>query len=226
MRGEQLPLGVQLSQSPGFDNFFTGPNAEVCEALRRMAQRRGLMAACVVGASSSGKTHLLQAAVAAAAEGSVYRGLCDVRVSGLAGVEDAPLLALDDVDAAGADRALALLRLVDARRTRGLPLLVSSSTSPMHLDTLLPDLRTRLSAMALLTLRPLNDHDRQQLLQLLAVERGLELPEEVSRWLLAHLARDAGTLIATLDRLDRAALSLQRRLSVPFVQQVLRASGR
>ncbi|MGQ0619439.1 MAG: HdaA/DnaA family protein [Panacagrimonas sp.] len=221
MKGEQLALGVQLSQAPGFDNFFSGPNAETCAALRRMAQGRGLIAACVVGAQASGKTHLLHATVAAAAEGSAYRSLRDARGVDLRDVGEAPLLALDDVDAVDDESAIALLRWVDTRRARRLPLLVSCTVAPLHLDALLPDLRTRLSAMALLSLKPLHDPDRHELLRMLATERGLELPDEVARWLLAHLPRDAGTLIATLDQLDRAALSLQRRLSVPFVQHVL-----
>lgn len=227
MRGEQLALGVLLSPTPDFHNFFAGPNGETCEALRRMTRRQGLLAACVVGGGGSGKTHLLRAAVAAAAEGSAYRSLRDgLCPSAFAGIEEAPLLALDDVETMDDAAALSLLRLIDGRRARELPLIVSSGTSPLHLDDLLPDLRTRLSAMALLSLKPLHDTDRRALLHLQAAERGLELPEEVSRWLLAHLPRDAGSLIATLDRLDRAALSLQRRLSVPLVQQVLRAPGR
>lgn len=225
MKGEQLALGVQLSQAPGFDNFFAGPNAATCDALRRLARARGLLSACLVGGAASGKTHLLRAAVAEAAEGSLHLGLRDARAVDLAGLEQAPLLALDDVDAGSEELALPLLRLIDARRARSLPLLVSSRSAPAQLAELLADLRTRLSAMALLPLRPLRDEDRQALLQHLALERGLELPEESTRWLISHLARDPGTLIATMNRLDAAALSQQRRLTLPFVQQVLRASG-
>lgn len=224
MKGEQLILGVQLSQAPDFDNFFAGPNTGTRDAIRRMAQgARGgaLIAACVVGAGASGKTHLLRAAVALAAEGSVHRCLRERVELDLAGLDDAPLLALDDVDAVRDESAIALLRLIDSRRSRGLPLLVSSTVAPLHLDRLLPDLATRLSAMALLSLKPLRDSDRHEFLQGLATERGLELTDEVARWLIAHLPRDAGTMVATLDRLDRATLSLQRRLSVPLVQQVL-----
>lgn len=225
MRGEQLVLGVQLSQAPGFDNFFAGPNSATCDALRRLARAQGLYSACLVGGAASGKTHLLRAAVSESAEGSLYLGLRELHAVDLADLESVPLLALDDVDAGSDDMALPLLRLIDGRRARGLPLLVSSRSAPAQLAELLADLRTRLSAMALLPLRHFRDADRQALLQHLALKRGLDLPEESTRWLISHLPRDPGSLIATMDRLDAAALSQQRRLTLPFLQQVLRASG-
>jgi DnaA family protein len=59
------------------------------------------------------------------------------------------------------------------------------------------------------------------LLQQRARGRGLELPDEVGRYLLARSARDIPSLLAVLDRLDHASLAAQRRLTVPFVREVL-----
>lgn len=117
--------------------------------------------------------------------------------------------------------AIPLLRLIDARRAGGKPLLVAAGVPPARLPAALADLRTRLSAMLLLPLKPLRDADRRELLRVQARERGLTLPDEVAAWLLGHFARDAGTLIAVLEELDRAALSAQRRLTLPFAQTVL-----
>jgi DnaA-homolog protein len=52
--------------------------------------------------------------------------------------------------------------------------------------------------------------------------RGLELPEETSRWLQRRFPRDMRTLYEILDTLDEAALVAQRRLTVPFIRSVLR----
>lgn len=217
MKGTQLALSVQLHQTPGFDNFFAGPNGAAVDALRRIGDT-GM--ACVCGASTSGKTHLLRAAVRAAGPDAIYLSLRDPAPL----ADPLALLALDDVDAAAADpgRALELLRLIDRRRAQIRPLLLASVAPPAHLICALPDLRTRLEALPLLGLHLLRESDRLELLRLQAAERGLELPDDTARWLLSRLARDAGTLIAVLERLDRAALSAQRRLTVPFVQQVLR----
>jgi DnaA-homolog protein len=71
-------------------------------------------------------------------------------------------------------------------------------------------------------LRPLADEDRATLLAERARARGLELPADAARYLLSRLPRDAGSLVEALDRLDRALLSAQRRLTVAFLQQWLK----
>ena len=42
-------------------------------------------------------------------------------------------------------------------------------------------------------------------------------------WLLKRVGRDLGGLTALLDRLDRASLAAQRRITVPFLRQTLGA---
>jgi DnaA-homolog protein len=223
MKGAQLALPVQLSQRLAFETFFAGPNADVVDALRAIALARSpVPAAWVYGAASSGKTHLLRATVAAAGGRAVY-GTGSPGPAEMAALEEAPLVALDDVDAALDDesRALPLLRLIDVRRQRGLPLVLAGGAAPSRRTGLSPDLRSRLEAMALLGLKPLREDDRRQLVKLQARQRGLDLPDEVVAWLIARLRRDAGTLIAALDQIDRATLSAKRRPTLPFVQQAL-----
>jgi DnaA-homolog protein len=58
-------------------------------------------------------------------------------------------------------------------------------------------------------------------LQLRARHRGLELPDDTARYLLTRSRRDMTSLYALLDRLDRESLRTQRRLTVPFVREVL-----
>lgn len=223
MKGDQLALPVQLSQTPSFETFFPGPNAGVVDTLRRFAAHATPTAICLYGAHATGKTHLLRATLAAAGVGAVELPLANARLGDLAAVAQAPLLALDGFEVVAADPSwsLDLLRLIDLRRARNLPLLVAAGAAPSRLGALLPDLLTRLGAMALLGLKPLRETDRRALLRLHAQARGLELPEDATSWLLVHLRRDAGTLIAALEELDRATLSAKRRPTLPFVQQIL-----
>lgn len=219
MQGQQLPLPVQLRESASFDSFFRGPNSDAVAALRELSG-----AVLISGAPGSGRTHLLQAV--ARTRRCPYLPLVELRKFGadaLAGLERAPVLCLDDLHSVTANRdwALALLRLLDARRAHNLATAMSTDAAPERMPCALPDLRTRLSASAVFGLHPLSDADREQLLRERAQARGLELAPEVSRWLLRQLARDTGSLLAALDRLDRASLSAKRRLTLPFVQSVL-----
>ncbi len=85
----------------------------------------------------------------------------------------------------------------------------------------LPDLGSRFSASAVFQLRVLDEVEQQAALQLRARVRGFELPEETSRWLQRRYPRDMSKLYELLDTLDEAALIAQRRLTIPFIKQVL-----
>lgn len=223
MRGQQLPLAVQLREPASFESFYPGDNAAAVAALREPPA-----AAFLYGAAASGKTHLLQAAVRA--HGGAYVSLAELAPTEddhFAGLTSVPLLALDDVHVVSMDThlSLGLLRLLDARRAAQRPSLLAAQAPPERMTCVLPDLRTRLSAAAVFGLKPLSDEQRTQLLRERAQARGLALPDEVARWLLTHLPRDTGSLLAALAHLDRAALAEKRRLTLPFVQLALASAN-
>jgi DnaA family protein len=70
-------------------------------------------------------------------------------------------------------------------------------------------------------LRPLDEKAKLRALQERASARGLELSDEAASYLLQHARRDMRSLLGVLDRLDRASLAAHRRLTVPFIRQVL-----
>ena len=67
----------------------------------------------------------------------------------------------------------------------------------------------------------LDDADALTALGQAAHHRGLELNAETGRYLLTRYSRDLHALFAMLDRLDRASLAAQRKLTIPFVREVL-----
>lgn len=235
MKGLQLPLGVQLPDTASFESYFAGPNAEAVGALRRAAEPASPPLLLLFGPPGTGKSHLLQALTRASARGAAcaYVPLRELLAEGAAaadaldGLERAQLVCLDDIDAALASEGwpLAVLRLLDTLRAQGAHAVISAPSAPERLALELPDLRTRLAAAAIYGLKPLSDHDRTGLLLERARVRGLELSLDAAQQLLSRLPRDAGSLVAALDRLDRALLTAQRKLTPGFVQQWLKESG-
>lgn len=227
MKGLQLPLGVQLSDTASFESYFAGPNAEAVAALGTAAAGEGPPLLLLFGPAGTGKSHLLQAATRAGAEklSCAYLPLRElISAEALEGLELTELVCLDDADAVLAREGwpVALLRLLDRLRAHGGRAVVSAPAPPDRLELSLPDLRTRLSAAAIYGLKPLSDEDRTGLLLERARGRGLELPLDAARYLLARLPRDPGSLVEALDRLDHALLTAQRRLTLAFVQQWLK----
>jgi DnaA family protein len=230
MKGLQLPLGVQLSDTASFDSYHPGPNTEAAASVRQLLRPSAPPLVFLYGPAGSGKTHLLQALTRDAAAARLSCAYVPLRQLGadaadaLGGLQEADVVGVDDVDALAADAAgaLVLLRLLDALKSHGGRALLSAPAAPERLAIALPDLATRLAAGAVYGLKPLTDEDRLNLLRWRARGRGLELPDEAAQHLIERLARDVPSLLAALDSLDRASLSAKRRLTLPFVQQWLR----
>lgn len=225
----QLPLSVKLRDSSVFGSFFAGRNRSAVDMLR--AVQAGGSPTCVYlhGGPGAGKTHLLQA-ICAQLHGrrhtAVYLPLADVGAMGpemLAGCEELACVCIDDVEEIAGnapwERALfALHQQLDDKQGR---LIVSGSAPPAASGIVLADLRSRLGGGLVLTLHSLDDDEQVEALRLRAQIRGFELPVETAQYLLRRLPRDMTSLCAFLDELDEASLAAQRRLTVPFVRQVM-----
>jgi len=224
----QLPLGIRIPDRAVFSSFLAARNTEAVEHLQRLVDRAGGGAAFVCGAGGSGKTHLLQAACVRASESmrAGYFPLRELAVLGVEALEGLPQLAcvcLDDVDAVVGRPQWenALFGLHREMEEQGGRLLASAQRPPALLPWSLPDLGSRLAASAVFQLRPLDETEQQEALQLRARARGFELPEETARWLQRRFPRDMTTLYDLLDTLDEEALIAQRRLTIPFIRSVL-----
>jgi DnaA-homolog protein len=228
----QLPLGIRLQDSSVFESFLPGRNQPVVDALLSLAsgeQARAPTCIWLHGPTGSGKTHLLQAVCALAGRagrGAAYLPLPQVIELGdelLAGFGELAVVCLDDAQAIAGRGAWerSLFRLHQELDERGGRLLVSGPTPPAALPFKLRDLGSRLNGGLVLTLQPLQESEQIAALQLRAQLRGLELPDETAHFMLRRLPRDMSHLYSFLDRLDQASLIAQRRLTVPFVKEVL-----
>lgn len=225
---EQLPLGVRLRAASTMASFHAGPNAGVLAALEARADATGLSPVWLFGSPGAGRTHLLQATCAlAGARGRRvgYLPLGDLPgMSGMAaGFEDLEVVCLDDVDRIAGDAAWegALFTLYNGLLERGGNLVMSAAAAPRATAIRLPDLASRLAASIVFQLQPLAEADQGEALVGRARALGIDLPEDTLQYLQRRLPRDLATLCDALDKLDAAALSAQRRLTVPFVRSVL-----
>ena len=151
------------------------------------------------------------------------RDLGRLGIGVLDGMRQLECLCLDDVDEVVGqlewERALfGVLREIEESGGR---LVTAAQAPPALLRWGLPDLGSRFSASAIFQLRVLDETEQQAALQLRARLRGFELPDETSRWLQRRYPRDMRKLYELLDTLDEAALVAQRRLTVPFIREVL-----
>ena len=224
----QLPLEVRLPDRAVFASFLPARNREALDHARRAARGEIAGATWICGPPSAGKTHLLQAICSQAAElhRAGYFPLAELASLGVGVLEGLPQLrcvCLDDLEAVAGrlEWEKAIFGLLREVEECGGTLVMAARPPPALLAWALKDLGSRCAAGAVLQLRALDEAEQQQALQLRARLRGFELPEETSRWLQRRFPRDMRRLYVLLDTLDEAGLAAQRRLTVPFIREVL-----
>lgn len=228
-RWRQLALDLSCTERFDFAGFVVGPNAEAVAAMRRAGSAERGRVIYLYGDSGVGKTHLLHAACGAACARRlrvVYLPLAQmVRRSPqlLQDLEEVDVAALDDLDwlVEATEWQQAAFHLFNRLQEAGRELLMTGSRRPGELGLDRPDLVSRLQWALVLRLEKLSDESKALALYRRAQRRGLELPKETARYLLNHCRRDTGHLFRLLDALDAASLQAQRRLTIPFVKEVL-----
>ncbi len=225
----QLVLPLRLADHAVFSSFYAHGNESLVATLAAIASESADGHGCWLwGAAASGKTHLLQAVCDRAGDRSVYVPLSALAAAGpaiLEGLASRELVCVDDIDcvAANADWERALFSLCNQLVDAGSQLVVAASMAPRECPIALPDLKSRLSKLPVFHLHELGDEERVAALQLRAMHRGLELPDKTAQYLLQRSRRDMASLYELLDKLDLESLRAKRRLTIPFVRDVLKS---
>lgn len=226
---QQLPLAVHLRSSAVFASFVPGPNAEIVDLLERLAPRPHAPLIWLHGSLGVGRTHLLQAVCARAGERQRRASYIPLRefvrfgADSLQGTEWLDYVCLDDFDAIAGEAIWEhkVFALHVALQDSGGRLLIASAAPPRRSGLGLPDLVSRAAGGAVLRVRPLNEEQQLEALVRRAAERGLELSHRVAGYLQRRLPRDTRTLCAVIDKLDDASLAAGRRLTLPFVRELI-----
>lgn len=222
----QLALPLALADHAVFASFWTPGNEATVAFLERLANTGDGVGAWLAGGDATGKSHLLQAVCERFGADAVYvplEALAAGAPSVLDGLASRRCICLDDVDSVSGDHAweLALFDLANRLGDASGLLVASAAATPRDAGLALPDLASRMSRLPVFRLAPLAENDRVQALQLRAKLRGLELPSDTARFLLRRTRRDMRSLYALLDHLDTESLRAQRRLTIPFVRDIL-----
>jgi DnaA family protein len=225
----QLTLRLSPQEIYRLDNFLFA-KAETERVLTAFCKLDNLDFLYLYGETGTGKTHLLIACADAVQRQGfrvIYLSLAELKQTSqpavLQSLEQADLLCLDDLEAVAgeAEWEEALFhcfnRLHDARGK----LLVATTHNPANIELNLPDLRSRLATGLVYQLTSMNDEQKQQALILQSQSRGLSMTDDVAQYLLRHYGRDMTALMIVLQKLDKASLQAKRRLTIPFIRQVL-----
>lgn len=225
----QQPLEFEFKPELTFDSFYPANNQEAIQHLQRSICEQGEKQILIWGNAGEGKSHLLQACCLLARQQqktAFYLSLQNAEIQNpqiLEGLEETQVVCLDDVQGIFQIPIWeqALFNFYNQHRANNHVLILATKCPPEKMAIQLPDLRTRLNWGLTLKLQELDDLAKIDLLMLRAQQLGLEMSTQVARFLLNHYARDLSSLWFMLDRIDHATLAAKRKISIPFVKQIL-----
>jgi chromosomal replication initiation ATPase DnaA len=174
-------------------------------------------AVVISGPAGSGKSHLV----------SVWRQRSGGNVVAMADVTNATVerfgetgrLAIEDVATGGQPdiEKLVFHLLNQARESqssgRKAQILITTAQPPGELDIALPDLRSRLRALPVAQIQPIDDALLAGLLIKLFSDRQLAIDPGVIKYLTRHIERSAEAARRVVDRIDHLALATHRKVT-------------
>jgi chromosomal replication initiation ATPase DnaA len=188
-----LPLRWRAAQGQK-DFFVSAANAQAVAFLDGWSTWP-IPAALLVGPAGSGKSHLA----------AIFARRANARL-------------WDDADQSGDEEALfhAWNAAMEERR----PLLMTARSLPADWNLSLGDLRSRLAATPRVQIGRPDDALIAALFAKQWRDRGIEAPEDFTRYVLSRIERSFEGVARTVEAMDRAALGLQRPLSIPLAREV------
>jgi DnaA-homolog protein len=226
---QQLPVTFEFKANQTFDDFYPGTNQEIISELKKTVARTGEQLIFLWGEKGHGKSHLLQACCSEAfnqQSSSFYLDLSDYSSSDpelMTGLENFEIVCLDNIDelAHRENWERALFNFFNRHRDGNHKLIISASCPPNTIDFALTDLKTRMNWGLSLKIQPLDDDHKIAALTHKAQQMGFAISTPVARFLLTHYDRNLTSLWLMLDKLDWASLAERRKLTIPFLKQIL-----
>jgi DnaA family protein len=229
----QLTLRVQLRDNATFENFYVGDNETLVQYLQGAIHSEIGSFIYLWGNYGSGRSHLLQACCHQSNHqdlSSIYLSLSQAAQLSpdlFESIEALDLICIDDIDAIAGNLPWeeALFHCYNRIQQANARLVIAADKPPTFASFKLRDLTSRFSSGIIFQVKPLTDEQKLVVLQLRAKIRGINLSSRVTQFLLNHYQRDTTALFEVLEKLDQASLSAKRKLTIPFVKEILRSAS-
>ncbi len=225
----QFPLAFEFQANQGFNTFFTASNQEIISQLQKLILGAGERQIFLYGEAALGKSHLLQACCQFAHQHGMnpfYYPFEKKRLPSLSmleNLEDVKLVCFDNINEiiGNLDWEQAFLNFLNQDAENNNRLILTARIDPKEIKVKLPDLKNSLNSGLSLKLTPLEQSEIITALIHKASYMGITISRKVGHFLVTHYASDLPSMWILLEQLDKATLSAQRKLTIPFLKQIL-----
>ena len=113
----------------------------------------------------------------------------------------------------------------NAAQNSGAPLLIIADAPPPAWNVALPDLRSRLAAVPVLTIGDPDDCLARDLIEALFAQRGIAIAPEAASYIVPRMERSYAMIHRIVAALDAASLEQGRRVGVRLIRETLLSQG-
>jgi chromosomal replication initiation ATPase DnaA len=214
-----LAFALPHAESLSRDDFLEGPgNAAAADLIDRWPDWPSRIV-MLVGDPGSGKSHLASAwASNSGARSTTARALTADAVPGALATG---ALVLEDVAPSSVDER-ALFHLLNLARQDNADLLMTARTAPAGWSIGLPDLRSRLRAVPVITLAPPDDALLRALIVKLCLDRQLSVDEALVNYVASRIERSFAAARRAVELLDTEALRRGRPVTRALAAELFR----
>jgi chromosomal replication initiation ATPase DnaA len=220
MRTEPTQLVLELPHRPalGVEDFLVSPANAAAVGLIDRWPDWGYASALVVGPRQSGKSHLANVWRRKSGADLVAATLLEESHVGV--LTTCGSLVVEDIDHGIGDERV-LFHLLNIARERRLSLLLTALRPTGGLSVRLPDLRSRLRALPLVSIGAPDEPLLRALLVKLFADRQLLVEPHVINHIARHAERSMAAIARIVAELDRLALAARRPVTRVLAAEVL-----
>ena len=226
----QIPFQFGNFQKNDLASFLPGENQELLNLIKLITNKEQLHRLYLWGESDTGKTHLLQAACKQAAENDLHvayiplRQFEELSAEMLHDLGKLDLVCVDDLESISkqVEWQQGLVWLYNELRDNNHSMIISANKSPTNIALEIEDLKSRLGWDQAVQIKSPSDDLKIEILKQKANARSFELSDEVIEFLMRRVDRDLGSLIDVLDKIDHASLAEKRKITIPFIKELIR----
>jgi DnaA-homolog protein len=225
----QIPFQFGNNQQHDLASFLPGENQTLLHLLNTIANNENPHCLYLWGLSGTGKTHLLQAVCKQANESNLHvayiplKQLDEISIEMLHDLGELDIVCIDDLECIAGHKEWqqGLTWLYNELRDNKRSLVMSANISPVNISLEVDDLKSRLSWDQVYPIKQASDELKVQILKQKAVARSFELGDDVIEYIIRRVDRDLTSLIEILDEIDHASLAAKRKITIPFVKELI-----
>jgi chromosomal replication initiation ATPase DnaA len=218
-RPRQLPLDLVHVEGRSRDDLVVSPANAAAIALVDRWPDWPSPVVVLAGPAGSGKSHL--AAIWRETSGAAMFAANRIGPDAIDAASAGPVL-IDDADGGDLDEN-GLFHLINAARGAGTHLMLTARRFPAAWGVTLPDLASRLKAASTVEIHEPDDALLAAVITKLFADRQVEVDPTVVQFLVRRIERSLATAMRVVERLDRAALEQQGRITRALAAETVSA---